>query len=215
MTARSAARSLRLLLLVALIGGAGGLEAQDSGGASTPAAVPAPSIGSQYLLLEQQIREAEGFLADRILGAAGSIGPQDVQRLSALAETARVSLYGDLIDRSALLLVLAEEALALEQHAASRATRLEEILRSRELEAQAELARRRRTAALSSSLGATAAAFATAFTFWYLSEWQDQQNFQATSIDDAVRHRRNFKLFSWVSCLAAGAGRSSPPAADS
>jgi len=202
------------LVLVALLAGAGGpLFSQENAGARPEGAGSgasgsdaAGSAASAYLLLYRQIHDAERALADKILGTGGAVDAADVEGLAELAQEARLSLFGDLIDRSALLLVLAEERLVQERLTASRAARVGEIMKSRELEARAADARQGRSAALWGTLGTSAASFALAFTFWYLSEWQDEQYFLAPTVDDAVQHRTYFKLFSWMSYLSAGVG---------
>lgn len=185
---------------------AGGEEAGGAGAAGNPAEAATGPAGTAYLLLRGEIDEAEQALARKILGAAGAVERADVERLEELSRKARLSLHGDLIDRSVLLLILAEERLARDRLADSRAHRIEEIMASRELEERAARAARGRTAALWGSLGTGAASFAAAFTFWYLSEWQDEQYFQAATLDDAVKHRTYFKVFSLMSYLSAGVG---------
>ena len=207
---RHAAVLASLLTVLAMLAGvAGPLSSQEGLGSSPEGASAGPeapaSAGTTYLLLYDEIQQAQETLSDKILGG-GAVEAADVERLSQLAEEARLSLYGDLIDRSALLLVLAEEQLAEQRLAGSGAVRTGEIMKSRELEARSAQARRRRSAGLWGSLGTSTVSFAMAFTFWYLSEWQDEQYFLAASVDDAVRHRTYFRLFSWVSYLSAGVG---------
>jgi hypothetical protein len=162
--------------------------------------------GTSYLLLQEEIRAAERALADRILGEGGPLSAAEVEELEQLKQEARLSLYGDLIDRSALLLVLAQDQLAQELLRRSRIDRANEILQSRELEQRAAASRVRRTIGLWSSLGAAAASFTAAFTLWYLSERQDERYLAADTVDEAMRHRTNFKVLSWASYLAAGVG---------
>jgi hypothetical protein len=164
------------------------------------------SASSSYLPLYEEVRAAEQALADRILGEGEPLSASEVEELEKLNQEARLSLYGDLIDRSALLLVLAQDQLAQELLRQSRVDRASEILQSRELEQKAAASRVRRTIGLWSSLGTAAASFTAAFALWYLSEWQDEQYLEAETVDEAMRHRTNFKLLSWASYLAAGVG---------
>jgi hypothetical protein len=188
---------LRYLLLVLTLLSTASVAAQEESGSSA---------GASYLALCEELSAAEAALAVRILEERAVPDAAQLEELRRLEEEARLSLYGDLMDRSALLVMLAEERLAEQSLEASRPEREREFLESRELSDREAAARKRRTVAVWGSVGTTVASFAAAFTFWYLSEVQDERYFTATSVEAALRHRTYFKLFSWASYVAAGAG---------
>jgi hypothetical protein len=185
-----------ILIALVLLAAVCGAAQEQSGG----------SAGASYLLLDKQVGAAEQELAARILQEGAPLTERDLEKLQGLLEEARISLYGDLMDRSALLVMLAEESIARESLIGTRSQREKEFLESRALQEKEATARRRRSAVLWGSVGTTAASFAAAFAFWYLSEWQDERYFSAPTVEEAVRHRTYFKLFSWASYLAAGVG---------
>lgn len=159
-----------------------------------------------YDELAASLDRAEARVAATVLQDGVVVSAEELEALITLNRQIRGSLYGDLIDRSDLLLLLAREQVRIRREMEAQQIRFDlMLLESR----QEERSRKRSTSreqVLRLSLATTLASFALAFTFWGLGEMQDQMYFQAATVDEAIVHRRFFQVFTIGSLVSAAVG---------
>lgn len=159
-----------------------------------------------YSVLSSRLQGAEQLLARRVMLEHGALSAEELEALRELNEEIRSSLFGDLMDRSSLLLLLAREQVQSEQGRDRRANLADTIVAELRSESRQANITRGRARAFRFSLGTGAVSFALAFGFWGLGEMQDQMYFQAATIEEAVRHRNLFRSFMIGSLAAAAVG---------
>ena len=159
-----------------------------------------------YDELSAGLEQAEALVAGLSLQDGLSVSAEQLEALRSLNRQIRGSLYSDLIDRSDLLLLLAQEQLAFHQDPQQLQSRLEGILRDSSQDLQAEKRKDGREKVLRACFNTTLVSFAAAFTCWGLSELEDRRYFESTAIEDARLHRRLFQVFSIGSLVGATLG---------
>jgi hypothetical protein len=157
-----------------------------------------------YRQLSASLERAEGMVAASTLQGEALTGEQ-MQSLVTLNRQIRGSLYSDLIDRSDLLLLLAEEQMRIGPDTGQQ-LRLESILQDSLRESSARERSREREKAFRSSMTTALISFALSFTFWTLGEAQDRRYFESPTIDEARHHRRLFQVFAVGSAVSAAVG---------
>ena len=150
-----------------------------------------------YNELAAGLDRAEQRVAATVLQDGVAVSAEEIEALTTLNRQVRGSLYGDLIDRSDLLLLLAQEQVRIRREMEGKQIRFDQMLLERSTS---------REQVLRFSLATTVASFALAFTFWGLGEMQDQMYFQAATIDEAIVHRRFFQVFTIGSLVSAVVG---------
>jgi len=177
-----------------------------SSGCAEEDRTPGQTGDSYYTELASRLEDAGKEVSGKLLQAEGVLTTEDLQLLGSLDEEIRRSLYGDLVDRSSLLLLLAREEVRGQQRSRQQDERAEQIiLASRQDRRSVEISGFR-TRLLKTSLAASLTSFTLAFTFWGLGERQDRLYFEAQTIEEAVRHRAYFKTFSIISLIGAAVG---------
>jgi hypothetical protein len=161
---------------------------------------------SYYTELASRLEDAGKEVAGKLLQDEGVLTTEDLELLSSLDEEIRRSLYGDLIDRSSLLLLLAREQVRAQQRSRQQDERAEQIVLASLRDRRNQQASRLRAKLLKTSLATSLTSFTLAFTFWGLGERQDQLYFEAETVDEAVRHRTCFKAFAIISLISAAVG---------
>ena len=159
-----------------------------------------------YEELSAGLAQAVALVAGISLQDESSVTAEQLEALRSLNRQIRGSLYSDLIDRSDLLLLLAQEQSLLSRDPQQLRSRLEGILRDSSQDAQEGKRKDGRETALRACFNTTLVSFAAAFTFWGLSELQDRRYFESTAIEDARLHRRLFQVFSIGSLVGATLG---------
>lgn len=159
-----------------------------------------------YEELSAGLAQAEALVAGLSLQDESSVTAEQLEALRSLNRQIRGSLYSDLIDRSDLLLLLAQEQLLFHQDPQQPQSRLEGILRDSSQDVQEDKRKEDREKALRACFNTTLVSFAAAFTFWGMSELQDRRYFESTAIEDARLHRRLFQVFSIGSLVGATLG---------
>jgi hypothetical protein len=134
------------------------------------------------------------------------VSAEELEALITLNRQIRGSLYGDLIDRSDLLLLLAREQVRIRREMEAQQIRFDLMLLDSRQEERSRKRSTSREQVLRLSLATTLASFALAFTFWGLGEMQDQMYFQAATVDEAIVHRRFFQVFTVGSLVSAAVG---------
>lgn len=161
---------------------------------------------SYYTELASRLEDAGKEVAGKLLQAEGVLTTEDLELVSSLDEEIRRSLYGDLIDRSSLLLLLAREQMQAQQRSRQQDERAEQIVLASRQDRRNQEASRLRTKLLKTSLATSLTSFTLAFAFWGLGERQDQLYFEAQTVEEAVRHRTCFKAFAIISLISAAVG---------
>jgi hypothetical protein len=167
----------------------------------------ATSAGDElYNELAASLDRAEQRVAASVLQDGVAVRAEELEALTTLSRQIRGSLYGDLIDRSELLLLLAQEQVRIGQETETRQIRFDQMLldsRQEERNSRRSISREK---VLRYSVATTLSSFALAFTFWGLGEMQDQMYFQATTTDQAIVHRRLFQVFTIGGLVSAAVG---------
>ena len=189
-------RSLVIASLVVLVCGIGFCQEEE----------PASAKDELYNELAASLTRAEQRVAASVLQDGVAVSAEELEALTTLNLQIRGSLYGDLIDRSDLLLLLSQEQVRIRRETEAKQIRFDQLL----LESLQEERNGRRDASrekvLRYSIATTLASFALAFTFWGLGEMQDQLYFQAATIDEAILHRRFFHVLTVGSLISAAVG---------
>jgi hypothetical protein len=159
-----------------------------------------------YEELSASLARAEAQIAGVALRGGASITEEQLQALRSLNRQIRGSLYSDLIDRSDLLLLLAQEQVLFHQDPQELQARLEGMLRDSREEGRERIRSTGREKRMRACFNTTLVSFAAAFTLWGLGELQDRRYFESTTIDEARLHRRLFQVFSVGSLVGATVG---------
>jgi hypothetical protein len=159
-----------------------------------------------YDELAASLDRAEQRVAAIVLQDGVVVSAEELEALTTLNRQIRGSLYGDLIDRSDLLLLLAQEQVRIFQETEVQEVRFDQILLERGQEERNERRSTFHEEAFRYSVATSLASFALAFTFWGLGEMQDQKYIQAATIDEAIVHRRFFQAFTIGSLVSAAVG---------
>ena len=159
-----------------------------------------------YDELAAGLDRAEQQVAAAVLQDGVMVSAEELEALTTLNRQIRGSLYGDLIDRSDLLLLLAREQVRIRREMEAQQIRFDQMLLESRQEERSRKRSTSREKAFRYSLATTVASFALAFTFWGLGEMQDQMYFQAATIDEAIVHRRFFQVFTIGSLVSAAVG---------
>jgi len=159
-----------------------------------------------YNELAASLDRAEQRLAAIVLQDGVVVSAAEIEALTTLNRQIRGSLYGDLIDRSDLLLLLAQEQVRIRQETEVQQVRFDQLL----LESGQEERYSKRSTfheeAFRYSVATALTSFALAFAFWGLGEMQDQMYFQAATSDEAIVNRRFFQIFTIGSLVSAAVG---------
>lgn len=189
-------KSLAIASLVVMVSGLG--FCQEGG--------PASAVDELYNELAAGLARAEQRVAATVLQDGVAVSAEELEALAALNRQIRGSLYGDLIDRSDLLLLLAEEQARIHRETEGKQIRFDRLLLESRQEERSGKRSTSREKVLRFSVPTTLASFALAFTFWGLGEMQDQLYFEAATIDQAILHRRLFQVFTVGSLISAAVG---------
>jgi hypothetical protein len=189
-------KSLVIASLVVLVSGIG--FCQEGG--------PTSAVDELYDELAADLAHAEQRVAETVLQDGIAVSAEELEALAALNRQIRGSLYGDLIDRSDLLLLLAEEQARIHRETEGKQIRFDRLLLESRQEERSGKRSTSREKVLRFSVATTLASFALAFTFWGLGEMQDQLYFESATIDQATLHRRLFHVFTVGSLISAAVG---------
>lgn len=189
-------KSLVIASLVVLVSGIG--FCQEGG--------PISAVDELYNELAAGLARAEQRVAATVLQDGGAVSAEELEALVAFNRQIRGSLYGDLIDRSDLLLLLAQELVRVHGETEAKEIRFDQLILESRQEERSGKRSTSREKVLRFSVATTLASFALAFTFWGLGEMQDQLYFQAATIDQATLHRRLFQVFTVGSLISAAVG---------
>jgi hypothetical protein len=159
-----------------------------------------------YEELSVGLAKSEAMVADIALQDGASPTLEQMEALKSLNRQIRGSLYSDLMDRSELLLLLAQEQVRIHQDPQDRQARLDQVLQDSRQAAENRSRSDSRAKILRTSFTTTMASFALAFTFWGLGELQDLRYFESPTIEEARLHRRLFQVFSIGSLIGASIG---------
>jgi hypothetical protein len=159
-----------------------------------------------YDELSAALGQAEALVAGMALEDGTSVTEEQLEALRILNRQIRGSLYSDLIDRSDLLLLLAQEQMLFRRGPEAMQVHLEEMLRDSREEAHGRKRSSVRDKVLRASLTVSLVSFATAFGLWGLGELQDRRYFESTSSREAEQRRRLFQAFSIGSIVGAAVG---------
>jgi hypothetical protein len=152
-----------------------------------------PSVeAAHYEELAQRLDQAEAELAQRVLGPVPYLSRAELQSYEALHREIESSYYGDLVDRSRFLILLARvQAVPLSPPVP------EPLPRPR----RPNLDRPFRIL-----LGTAAVSFCLSYSLWALAERQDSLYFASPTIEEAVTHRRLYQASGLASLILAGVG---------
>jgi hypothetical protein len=164
------------------------------------------SADARYTDLSVRLEAAEKELAAVFVEDHPTVTAGQAEALAILDEEIRSSLYGDLIDKSGLLLYLTREQMRFQQKDENRDAIVQTVIGESLAEQRREKRSNFQNKALRISMGSAVASFTLAFTLWGLGEMQDRLYFEAQTIDQAVVHRRFFQVFSIGSLFSAAVG---------
>ncbi|UCF98845.1 MAG: hypothetical protein JSV89_04730 [Spirochaetaceae bacterium] len=170
-------------------------------------AIPPKASGKAlYEELAVSLERAEALVAEIVLQDGAFLTKEEMEALASLNRQIRGTLYSDLIDRSDLLLLLSREQMRIRQDTQEPGVRLDQILQDSQQETRSLKRSDSREKLFRASLATSLTSYALAFTLWGLGELQDQLYFEASTTEEAARHRRLFQVFSIGSMLGATIG---------
>ncbi len=164
------------------------------------------SADARYSDLSVRLEAAEQEMAAVFVQDRPAVTAEQAEALAILDKEIRRSLYGDLIDRSGLLLHLTREQMCFQQKDENQDAIAQTVIGESLAEQRREKKSSFQNKALRISMGSAVASFTLAFTFWGLGEMQDSLYFEAQTIDQAVLHRRFFQVFAIGSLFSAAIG---------
>jgi hypothetical protein len=176
-----------LLCLMIFVAVAAASQAQETHEGFSP-----PIGAADYEDLAQRLEQAEAELARRVLGPVPYLTSAELQPYESLHREIQASYYGELVDRSRFLILLARaQTVSL---AAAQPGPLPKPPHPN-LERPARIL-----------LAAGVASFCLSYSLWALAERQDSLYLASSTVDEALVHRRLFQTCGLASLILAGVG---------